>query len=84
MKIKICDNPLDLEKASSILFVGKCGTGKTRTIKEILRDYLPINYDGYGIHTIKEMRIEYQGDKFDVRAGKVVEALVELMERMSK
>lgn len=37
MKIKICDNPLDLEKASSILFVGKCGTGKTRTIKEILR-----------------------------------------------
>lgn len=37
MKIKIRDNPLDLEKASSILFVGKCGTGKTRTIKEILR-----------------------------------------------
>ena len=37
MKIKICDNQLDLEKASSILFVGKCGTGKTRTIKEILR-----------------------------------------------
>ena len=37
MKIKICDNPLDLEKASSILFVGKCGTGKTRTIKDILR-----------------------------------------------
>ncbi len=24
MKIKICDNPSDLEKASSILFVGKC------------------------------------------------------------
>lgn len=27
------------------------------------------------------MRIEYQGDKFDVRAGKVVEALAELMDR---
>lgn len=57
-------------------------------IKESLpdesRDYLPINYDGYGIHTIKEMRIEYQGDKFDVRAGKVVEALAELMDRMCK
>lgn len=37
MKIKICDNPLDLEKASSILLVGKYGTGKTRTIKDILR-----------------------------------------------
>lgn len=48
------------------------------------RDYLPINYDGYGIHTIKEMRIEYQGDKFDVRAGKVVEALAELMNMACK
>lgn len=37
MKIKVCDNPLDLEKASSILLVGKYGTGKTRTIKDILR-----------------------------------------------
>lgn len=37
MKIKVCDNPLDLENASSILLVGKCGTGKTRTIKEIVR-----------------------------------------------
>lgn len=57
-------------------------------IKESLpdesRDYLPINYDGYSIHTIKEMRIEYKGDKFDVRAGKVVEALAELMDRMCK
>lgn len=57
-------------------------------IKESLpdesRDYLPINYDGYGIHTIEEMRVEYQGDKFDVQAGKTVEALAELMERMSK
>ena len=37
MKIKVCNNLLDLEKANSILLIGKCGTGKTRTIKEILR-----------------------------------------------
>ena len=37
MKIKVCDNPLNLEKASSILLVGKCGIGKTRMIKDILR-----------------------------------------------
>ena len=37
MKIKICNNPLNLEKASSILLVGKCGTGKTGMIKDILR-----------------------------------------------
>lgn len=30
------------------------------------------------------MRIEYQGDKFDVRAGKVVEALAELMNMACK
>lgn len=56
-------------------------------IKESLPDesveYLP-SYDGWGIHTIKEVRIEYQGDKFDVRAGKVVEALAEFMNRMCK
>ena len=28
---------LDLDKTTSIMLVGKCGTGKTRTIKEILR-----------------------------------------------
>ena len=57
-------------------------------IKESLpdesRDYLPINYDGYGIHTVEEMYIEYQGDLFDVRAGKVAEALAELMNRACK
>lgn len=53
-------------------------------VKEYLSDesyeYLP-SYEGWGIHTIKEMYINYQGDKFDVRAGKVVEALAELMDR---
>lgn len=28
---------LDLDKTTSIMLVGKCGTGKTRTVKEILR-----------------------------------------------
>lgn len=37
MKIKVCNNLLDLEKASSILLVGKCSTGKTGMIKDILR-----------------------------------------------
>lgn len=27
---------LDLDKTTSIMLVGKCGTGKTRTIKEIV------------------------------------------------
>lgn len=27
---------LDLNKTTSIMFVGKCGTGKSRTTKEIL------------------------------------------------
>ena len=57
-------------------------------IKESLpdesRDYLPINYDGYSIHTIKEMYIEYQGNRFNVQTGKTVEALAELMDRMCK
>ena len=56
-------------------------------VKEYLSDesyeYLP-SYDGWGIHTIKEMYIEFQGDKFDVQAGKVVDALAELMNRKYK
>lgn len=56
-------------------------------VKEYLSDesyeYLP-SYEGWGIHTIKEMYVNYQGDKFDVRAGKVVEVLAELMSRMCK
>ena len=45
---------------------------------------LPNSDYGDGIHTIKKMYIEYQGNKFDVQAGKTVEALAELMERMCK
>lgn len=32
-----CNMTLDLDKTTSIMLVGKCGTGKTRTIKEIVR-----------------------------------------------
>ena len=46
-------------------------------------EYLP-SYDGWGIHTIEEMYVYYQGDKFDVQAGKTAEALAELMNRMCK
>lgn len=58
-----------------------------KEIKESLPDesveYLP-SYDGWGIHTIKEMRIEHQDNKFEVQTGKTVEALAELMNRMCK
>lgn len=40
MKVELSKNKnldLDLNKITSIMLVGKCGTGKTRTIKEILR-----------------------------------------------
>lgn len=37
-----------------------------------------------GIHTIKEVRIEYKDNKFEVQTGKTVEALAELMNRMCK
>lgn len=40
MQIKLGANSeldLSLDKTTSIMLVGKCGTGKTRTIKEILR-----------------------------------------------
>lgn len=53
MKIKVCDNPLDLEKASSILLVGKCGTGKTRMIKDILRQAM-IDYSKLDVFYVDE------------------------------
>lgn len=44
-----------------------------KEIKESLPDesveYLP-SYDGWGIHTIKEVRIEYKDNKFEVQTGK--------------
>lgn len=54
------------------------------TLEEIRDDYFPTSAGGYNIHTLKEMYIEHQGNKFEVRAGKTVEALAELMNRMCK
>lgn len=53
-------------------------------IEDECLDSLPTSYEGSTVHTIKEMYIEHQGVKFDVRAGKVVEALAEFMNRMCK
>lgn len=54
------------------------------TLEEIQDDYFPTSAGGYNIHTLKEMYIEHHGDKFEVQAGKTVEALAELMNRMCK
>lgn len=54
------------------------------TLVEIQDDYFPTSAGGYNIHTIKEMYIEHQGNRFEVQAGKAVEALAELMNRMCK
>lgn len=54
------------------------------TLVEIIDDYFPTSAGGYNIHTIKGMYIEHQGNKFEVQAGKTVEALAELMNRMCK
>ncbi len=62
-----------------------------KTVTELLENIedtcsysLPRSDYGDGIHTIEKMYIEHQGKKFDVQAGKTVEALAELMERMCK
>lgn len=54
------------------------------TLVEIRDNYFPTSVGGYNIHTLKEMYIEHQGNKFEVQAGKTVEALAELMNRMCK
>lgn len=39
-------------------------------------------YSDYGcIHSLVDMYVEHQDDKYDVESGKVVEALAELMDR---
>lgn len=53
-------------------------------IEDECLDSLPTSYEGSTVHTIEEMYIEHQGVKFDVRAGKVVEALAELMNMACK
>lgn len=53
------------------------------TLVEIQDGYFPTSAGGYNIHTITEMYIEHQGNRFEVQAGKAVEALVELMDRIA-
>lgn len=67
MKINLGKNKelgLDLNKVTSIMLVGKCGTGKTRTTKEILRqareeytnlDILYVDYHGADYKDVKEI-----------------------------
>lgn len=54
-------------------------------IREYLGDvcngYLPSTYDGFGIHSIEEIYIDYKGDKYNILPGKTLEALSELMDR---
>lgn len=67
MKIELSKNKkldLDLNKITSIMLVGKCGTGKTRTTKEILRkakeeysnlDILYVDYHEADYKDVKEI-----------------------------
>lgn len=67
MKINLGKNKeldLDLNKTTSIMLVGKCGTGKTRTTKEILRqareeytnlDILYVDYHEVDYKEVKEI-----------------------------
>lgn len=62
-----------------------------KTVTELLENIedtccysLPNSDYGDSIHTIEKMYIEYQGNKYNVESGKVVEALAELMNRMCK
>lgn len=65
MKINLSKNKeldLDLNKVTSIMLVGKCGTGKTRTTKEILRkakeeyDNLDVLYVDYHAADYNDVR----------------------------
>lgn len=52
-------------------------------IKDSLIDrcYALPSYDGFGIHSITEIYIDYKGNKYDVKAGNTLKAFAELMDR---
>ena len=56
-------------------------TNLKEDIEDECIDSFPTSYTGDCIHTIEEMYIEYQGNRFNVQTGKTVEALAELMDR---
>lgn len=39
------------------------------------------SYEGYSIHSVKEIYIDYKGNKYDILPGLTLEALAELMDR---
>ena len=39
------------------------------------------SYEGYSIHNVKEIYIDYKGNKYDILPGLTLEALAELMDR---
>lgn len=62
MKINLSKNKeldLDLNKVTSIMLVGKCGTGKTRTTKEILRKARE-EYDNLDVLYVDYHEADYQ------------------------
>lgn len=63
---------LDLNKVTSIMLVGKCGTGKTRTTKEILRkakeeysklDVLYVDYHEADYQEVKGIVVDLLNEK---------------------
>lgn len=42
-------------------------------------DVLP-SYEGWSIHNIIDIYIDYNGNKYDVQPGKTLEAIAELMD----
>lgn len=52
-------------------------------IKDSLIDrcYALPSYDGFGIHSITEIYIDYKGNKYDIKAGNTLKAFAELMDR---
>lgn len=52
-------------------------------IKDCLVEYTDSfpSYEGWGIHSIKEIYIDYQGNKYDIMPGETLEAFAELMDR---
>ena len=54
-----------------------------QNLREYLQDnysYVLPSYEGWGIHNIIDMYIDYKGNKYDVLPGKALEAFAEIMD----